>query len=102
MANTQQPHQNLSKEVTMKRSYFPRQFWALSGVLGGMVLLFAITASAQIPSIEGTWQFVLRKFPDGTVLKPPDIMGVFTYTKTHRNFNLVQKDATGKFSSSSN
>jgi hypothetical protein len=33
------------------------------------------------------------------MLKPPDIMGLFTYTKNHRNFNIVQKDATGKFAS---
>ena len=31
------------------------------------------------------------------MLKPPDIIGLFTYTKTHRNFNIVIKDATGKF-----
>src|SRR5262245_20438137 len=89
------------KEVTMKRSYFPRQCWALLGILVVMTLLFALSASAQTPSIEGTWQFVSRTLPDGTVLKPPDMMGLFTYTKTHRNVNVVRKDATGKFSSTS-
>jgi hypothetical protein len=64
-----------------------------------MVLLFALSASAQAPSIEGTYQLLSRKLPDGTMLRPPGIMGLFTYTKTHRNFNIVQKDATGKFSS---
>jgi len=83
----------------MKRSYFPRQFWALSGVLVGMALLFALAASAQAPSIEGTYKLLSRKLPDGTMLSPPAIMGLFTYTKSHRNFNIVQKDATGKFSS---
>ncbi len=83
----------------MKRSYFPRQCWALSGVLVVMALLFVSAAAAQTPSIEGTYQLVSRTLPDGTVRKPPDIMGLFTYTKTHRNFNIVQKDATGKFSS---
>jgi len=83
----------------MKRYYFPRQFWALSGALVGMVLLFALSASAQAPSIEGTYKLISRKLPDGTMLRPPDIMGLFTYTKTHRNFNIVQKDATGKFRS---
>src|SRR5712691_5113461 len=83
----------------MKRSYFPRQFWALSGVLACMVLLFASAASAQAPSIEGTYQLISRKLPDGTMLKPPDIMGLLTYTKSHRNFNFVRKDATGKFRS---
>ena len=65
----------------MKRSYFPRQCWALSGVLVGMVLLFALAASAQTPSIEGTYQLISRKLPDGTMLSPPDIMGLFTYTE---------------------
>jgi hypothetical protein len=85
----------------MKRSYFPRQFWSLSGVLVGIVLLFALSASAQAPSIEGTYQLISRKLPDGTVLKPPEIMGLWTHTKSHRSFNLVLKDATGKFSSRS-
>jgi hypothetical protein len=83
----------------MKRYYFPRQFWALSSVLVVMALLFAISASAQAPSIEGTYKLISRKLPDGTMLGPPDILGLFTYTKTHRNFNIVQKDAMGKFRS---
>jgi hypothetical protein len=83
----------------MKRSYFPRQFWALSGVLVVLALLFALSASAQAPSIEGTYKLLSRKLPDGTMLSPPDSMGLFTYTKTHQNFNIVLKDATGKFRS---
>ena len=85
----------------MKGSSFPRQGWALSGVVVVMALLFVSAASAQTPSIEGTYQLISRKLPDGTVLKPPDIMGLCTYTKSHRNFNFVQKDATGKFLSGS-
>ena len=81
----------------MKRYYFPRQCWSLSGVLVVMVLLFAIPASAQAPSIEGTYTFISRKLPDGTMLSPPDLMGLLTYTKSHINANLVRKDATGKF-----
>ena len=81
----------------MQGSYFPRQCWALSGVLVVITLLLALSAAAQSPSIEGTYQLVSRTLPNGTVLKPPDIMGLFTYTKTHRNFNIVIKDATGKF-----
>lgn len=83
----------------MTRSYFPRPFWVLSGVLVVMALLFTLSASAQAPSIEGTYQLLSRKLPDGTMLSPPAIMGLFTYTKTHRNFNIVLKDATGKFRS---
>ena len=83
----------------MKRFYCLRPCWFLPGVLVGMVFLFASAASAQTPSIEGTYQLISRKLPDGTVLKPPDIMGLQTYTKSHRNFNLVLKDASGKFAS---
>jgi hypothetical protein len=49
------------------------------------------------PSIEGTYKLSSRQLPDGTVLKAPDIMGLLTYTKTHRNFNIVWKEPTGKF-----
>ena len=35
-------------------------------------------------------------------LVKPEIIGLATFTKSHRNFNIVQKDATGKFSSTSN
>jgi hypothetical protein len=78
--------------MTMKRQFSP-----LSGILVIMVvLLSAIAASAQTLSIEGTYQISSRKLPDGTILRPPNIMGLLTYTKSHRNFNLVIKDATGK------
>jgi len=53
--------------------------------------------ASSAPTIDGTYQLSSRKLPDGTVLKPPDIMGLLTYTKRHRNFNVIWKDATGKF-----
>ena len=52
-----------------------------------------------VPSIEGTYQLVSRRTPDGTMLRPPEVMGLFTYTKTHRNFNILQRDAAGTFRS---
>jgi hypothetical protein len=55
--------------------------------------------ASSAPSIEGTYRLVSRRTPDGTMLRPPEVMGLFTYTKTHRNFNIVQKDAAGKFRS---
>jgi hypothetical protein len=55
--------------------------------------------ASSAPSIEGTYTLLSRQLPDGTRLSPPDIMGLWTYTKTHRNFNIVQKDAAGKFRS---
>lgn len=75
----------------MKRYHFPRPCWSLAGVLVVMVLLCAITASAQAPSIEGTYQLISRKLPDGTMLSPPEIMGFFMYTKGHRTVNIVRK-----------
>ncbi len=55
-----------------------------------------VPISAQTLSIEGTYQLVSRTLPDGTVLKPPDLIGLLTYTKDHRNFTYVEKDATGQ------
>jgi hypothetical protein len=81
----------------MNRYVFSRRLWVLSGVLVGTVLLWASAVSAQVPSIEGTYQLVSRTLPDGTVLKPPDIIGLQTYTKSYRNFNILSKDAEGKF-----
>jgi hypothetical protein len=51
------------------------------------------------PSIAGTYRLVSRQMPDGTVLRPPEVIGLFTYTKTHRNFNILQKGATGQWGS---
>jgi hypothetical protein len=45
--------------------------------------------ASSAPTIDGTYKLSSRKLPDGTVLKPPDIMGLLTYTKSHRNFNAI-------------
>ena len=58
--------------------------------------------ASSVPSLEGTYRLVSRQTPDGTVFRPPAVVGLNTYTKSHRTFNLVQQDATGKFFSSSN
>jgi hypothetical protein len=81
----------------MKQPYFPVKFWLLPGMLIIMVLCVAVSVPAQAPSIEGTYQLVSRKLPDGTMQNPPDIMGLLTYTKSHRNFNIIWKDAQRKF-----
>src|SRR5262249_22926137 len=54
-------------------------------------------AGAASPDIKGTYKLVSRQLPDGTILKPPQIMGLLNYTETHRNINIVGQDATGKF-----
>jgi hypothetical protein len=55
--------------------------------------------SSSAASIQGTYKLISRQTPDGTMFGPPEVMGLFTYTKTHRNFNIVQKDTAGKFRS---
>lgn len=81
-------------------------------VLAAVTMLLVLTIGARsfagepprapassAPRIEGTYTLVSRQLPDGTMQRPPEIMGLFTYTKSHRNFNIVWKDAAGKFSS---
>lgn len=53
--------------------------------------------SAESPSIEGTYKLVSRKLSDGKMLTGRDIIGLITFTKTHRNFNIGWKDSTGKY-----
>jgi hypothetical protein len=55
--------------------------------------------ASSAPSIEGTYKLISRQMPDGTMLRPPETIGLFTYTKTHRNFNILQKGATGQWAS---
>lgn len=49
------------------------------------------------PSITGTYRLIRREFPDGTVQRPPAIMGMMTYTRAYRNFSVVWQDEGGKY-----
>ena len=53
------------------------------------------------PNIEGTYQLVRRELPDGTILLPPTVKGILTYTKEFRIFSVLWQDDTGKFYSES-
>jgi hypothetical protein len=55
--------------------------------------------ASPAPTIEGAYKLVSQHLPDGTMQRPPDIMGLFTYTKSHRNFNIISKDAEGTWNS---
>ena len=48
------------------------------------------------PTIEGTYRLVSRELPDGTIQEPPQIVGLITFTKRYRNFNIYGKDAEGQ------
>jgi hypothetical protein len=65
-------------------------------MLATMLVLAFGPAFAQAPSIEGTYRLVSRTLKDGTVLTPPEVIGLQTYTKEYRQFNIVSKDAEGK------
>jgi len=54
------------------------------------------TTIYKIPSIEGTYKFEYRKLPDGTTVKPPNVMGIQTFTHGIRNFNIMWTDKKGK------
>lgn len=78
----------------MKPLYFSATVAAALITLG-----VAGAAFGQAPSIEGTYKLMSRTLANGTTMSPPQIMGLFTYTKTHRNFNIVQRNDAGKFRS---
>ena len=67
-------------------------------LLVGVATLIACAgqAAGEAPSIEGTYKLVSRELPDGTKQGPPNVLGLITYTKEYRNFNVYVKDATGK------
>jgi hypothetical protein len=76
------------------------------GLVAVAILGSAFTALAQqkmntekkmgAPSIVGTWKFVSRKLPDGTTITPPMCIGLQTFTKDMRNFNVCWVDNAGK------
>ncbi len=75
-------------------------------VLSSMLVLGAMTifnspVLAQAPNIEDSYRLVSRTLKDGTVIKPPEIQGVQTYTKQYRNFNISVKNPEGKMMSRS-
>lgn len=75
-------------------------FGSIAAIL--IVMIAALGFGGEEPdkpevNIEGTYQFVSRKLPNGAMQKAPDVMGMLTYTKKHRNFNVIWKDANGKF-----
>jgi hypothetical protein len=46
-------------------------------------------------SIEGTYKLLYRKLPNGIMIKPPVIVGMETFTKNYRNFNVMWTDSAG-------
>lgn len=74
--------------------------WLLSAFVAMLVVVPGGNLLAQsmmkAPSIEGTYKFVSRTTPDGKTVKSPDVVGLQTFTKTYRNFNVAWKTPDGK------
>src|SRR5262245_51964437 len=87
--------------IVMKQHFSWKPTFNLVPVLVTMLALAFGPAFAQAPSIEGTYRLVSRTSKDGTVLTPPEVIGLLTYTKEYRQFNIVSKDAEGKRTSRS-
>lgn len=85
----------------MTRYFSFRRPRVLAAILVSTLSFLASAAVAQPPSVEGTYRLVSRTLRDGTVIKPPDVMGLMTYTKSYRNFNILSRDADGQFTSRS-
>ncbi|HSG98977.1 MAG TPA: hypothetical protein VLB27_02945 [candidate division Zixibacteria bacterium] len=64
--------------------------------LGATALLTDRGAAEEGFSPVGTWKLVKRVLPDGTAVTPPAVDGLFTLTKTQRNFNVTWLDPDGK------
>jgi hypothetical protein len=77
------------------------QFCALALIVASALFLHAGRASAQVPSIEGTYLLVSRTLKNGTIQRPPEVIGVQTYSKKYRQFNIRSKDRDGKMISRS-
>jgi len=57
----------------------------------------AAASKEDSPTIQGTYKLLSRELPDGTILTPPQIMGLLTYSQTHRSITVVGEDPSGKF-----
>jgi hypothetical protein len=59
--------------------------------------LFGLSATSEMaPNIEGTYELVRRELPDGSVKTAPDVVGLITFTRERRNFNVCWSDADGR------
>jgi hypothetical protein len=66
---------------------------ALPAILLASLLLLCGCAR---PSLEGTWVLESRDLPDGSVQRPPAVLGCLSFADGRRNFNVHWKDAQGR------
>lgn len=72
-----------------------------SAVVAAVLVASTISPGAAVqtaadPDIAGSYRLVERVLPDGTAITPPDIVGLMTFTKGYRNFNIVWPNPDGE------
>lgn len=78
--------------------------YRLLTIFGALLITasFCITSqAADFTSIEGTYVLESRQLPDGTILTPPAIAGLYNVSGGYVNLNIAVKDAEGNVSSRS-
>ena len=80
--------------------------------VGGLILLTALAQLAvhseaatpalfSLPSIDGTYEVTERVMADGTVLRPPSVVALYTMADGRFSLNLFVKNADGTIASES-
>ncbi len=64
-----------------------------------IITIPAVSSFAQEQGIDGTYVLESRVLADGTVMKPPELMGLYNLEAGYINFNLVNRDSGGKVQS---
>jgi hypothetical protein len=69
----------------------------------GLIVLVALVQSslASPPSIDGTYELTERIMANGTVVRPPAIVALYTLADGRFNLNLFVKNADGTIASES-
>ena len=68
-------------------------------VTAGLFLCACSEVATEESGIEGNYRLIYRELPDGTRQMPPDVVGMMTFAKGYRNFNIYVKDTEGNASS---
>ena len=62
------------------------------GCMRGLTIVVAVGIAADAPSsgpsIQGSYLLQSRDLPDGKQVRPPQVMGMMTFTSDRRNFNV--------------
>src|ERR1700751_4239639 len=61
----------------------------------------AVSAPTSSPSIDGTYELVERLMADGTVLRPPSVVALYTMAHGQFSLNLFVKNRDGTIASES-